>query len=483
MQLKIVFIVFLFFNTFFSIGQESFFGSDKIEKKPDEIHFKTLSLPDSTFVVLDYSKSVKNKLWYYQLDTNATILEHKEIELPCDVILDAFSSSNGIKISGQSFNKEKNEDQLYFFTINSKGDLTNSLLLLKSSPNGGYHTSFQISQSPDFKSYAILTEKPYQKESKEEITLSTFNEQLELISSKDFIYTFPSLKRKVNIPVITNKKNVYVIKRIRIKRKNNYYLVNLSSSGVITHGPIKLRSKPIADMSYELTDKGELVLGGFYSSPVQFNFEGVFLKKYNNSINAEFSKEYPLPSYIIESFKSKKEISKTGYGLNRFHCKSLTKYNSIYYLTAEHITSEKKEEVLIEKRDGIVCIGFTEKGDFKFASTVLTKQTDEKHKGYFNSSFSYYDNGFKVLFNEIGHLDKKANNNFGENVLYGTRIASINENGQTSIQPLVNFIRSNDKIAMVNKSNERFNNRIILRFENAENTSLYFAVSNRLKMK
>jgi len=455
----------------------SFSTSTEILKNQDEVHYKTVSYNDSTLAIINKSKESPNTVWYYHIDTNASLLSQNKIDIPCDKLIDVFTSKNDLKVAGTYFDKDHNEDQLLIYTINKNGELINTLLLGKSKPNGGYHSTFHISQSPDKSKYAVVTEKAYIKESKEEIILSTYNKDFIEQNHKDFTYTFPSLKRKVNLPVINNNGNVYLIKRVRIKRKNVYHLLNLSSSGVITHADIKLKSKPIADMTYMLNEDGELIVAGFYSNPLQFNFEGTYIKKYNESTESSLSKEFALPTYLVETFKSKKEISKTGYGLEQFHCQSLSYYEDVYYLEAEHITVKKEEEKTIENRDGIALIGFTKSGDFKFASGILLNQQDEEHHGHFNSFFPFILNGYKIWYNEVGYFDKKADNNFGENVLFGTREISVNDNGQTKSTPIQNFFSTTEEIAISIKSCNQTIGKLIILAENKERNKLYFAVS------
>lgn len=484
MDLKQIFIfLFLTFSCQFLIGQDEyhFNTSTGIAKGDNEFFLESISTKDSNFIIYTVFKDAPNKLRYIRVDSTAHVLNNEVVILPCDEIIGVFHSKNQSKIAGFYFDKEQNEDQLLIYTINKEGSLTNSLLVAKEKPNGGYHTSFQLSQSPDESKFAVITELPYQKESNEEIRISTFNGEFESLLSNNFTYSFTSQKRKVNIPVINNNGNVYIIKRTRENKKNIYHLVNVSSSGAITHDDIKLRSKPIMDMTYLLDNDGSLILSGFSSSPFQVIFEGSYIKKYQESIDETFSKEFLLPSELIESFKSKKDISKTGYGLEKFHCKSLLANENEYCLTAEHITNVNDDNKKIENREGIAVIGFTKKGDFKFSKAILTHQSDEEHNGYFNSIFTFLTNQYYVWFNEVGYYDKKADNNFDEHTFLGTRQAIINENGELNVTALSSTIDTDEEAAIIIKTGELLLNRIVIAAENPSHNKLYIGISGTLR--
>lgn len=478
-----IFLFFVFIYQFTIAQDEYHFNTSRgITKSNDEFFRESFSTKDSNFIAFMQFKDAPNKIRYVRLDSNATILNNEVISLPCDEIINVFHSNNQSKVAGVYFDKEQNEDHLLIYTINKEGVLTNTLLLTKEKPNGGYHTSFQLSQSPDESKFVAITELAYQKESNEGIRISTFDTDFEPILSSDFTYTFSSQKRKVNIPVINNNGNVYIIKRTRVNKKNVYHLINISPTGSISHGDIKLRSKPIVDMTYLLDNDGSLIISGFFSSPIQMIFEGVYIKKFQESVDESFSKEYLLPGEIIESFKSKKDISKTGYGLEKFHCKSLLANETEYCLTAEHISQIKEDDKKIENREGIAVIGFTKKGDFKFSKAILTHQNDDEYSGYFNSIFTFLTDQYSVWFNEVGYYDKKADNSFDEHTFFGTRQATINENGELTIAPLPNTIDTDEKAAIVTKTGELLLNRIVISAETPTHDKLYIGISDPIRI-
>ena len=59
------------------------------------------------------------------------------------------------------------------------------------------------------------------------------------------------------------------------KKGNNFYIYKLGQD-IISEVQIKLNNRKIAALDYFFNSKNELVISGFYSSPIRFNFEGFF---------------------------------------------------------------------------------------------------------------------------------------------------------------------------------------------------------------
>ena len=138
-----------------------------------------------------------------------------------------------------------------------------------------------------------------------EIINQTYN-KLELVfqSSRD------------NKIILSNDGEIYLLKKYW-KKGNNFYIYKLGQE-MISEREIQLKNKKIAALDYFFNPQGELVLSGFYSSQIRYNYEGFFLLKYDSELNIIHKNNFFFSNKIIDEFKSSKEIKESGFGLDKF---------------------------------------------------------------------------------------------------------------------------------------------------------------------
>ena len=88
--------------------------------------------------------------------------------------------------------------------------------------------------------------------------------------------------KRDNRILLSNNGQPYLLKQFW-KKGNHFYLYKLGQK-VISEKEIKLNQRKIAALDYFFNSKNELVLSGFYSSPVRYNYEGFFLLKFDNDL-------------------------------------------------------------------------------------------------------------------------------------------------------------------------------------------------------
>ena len=132
--------------------------------------------------------------------------------------------------------------------------------------------------------------------------------------------------KRDNRILISNNGQSYLLKQYWNKG-NKFYIYKLGKE-IIKEKEIKLTQRKIAALDYFFNSKNELVLSGFYSSPVRYNYEGFFLLKYDEDLDLIHKNQYLLSENIVKSFKSSKEIKEKGYGLDKFILKDFTKSKS-----------------------------------------------------------------------------------------------------------------------------------------------------------
>jgi len=438
-----LFLSVLFSFFFFTVLSQEFKAewSGAIAKLEKETPYKIFPNADSGYSLIKRIPGVKNAVSIDILDSNNILLHSNNVNVSCDKIVDIELVNGKVTLFSVLHDNVKKEDQFSAYTLSTKGELSGTTLIAALKSNGGYLATFKVAVSNDGQKVGVVCEKPYMKEKKEELVVKILDKDLQPILTKDYSYTFASMKRRFNVPLINNKGSLYILKRSRIKASNKYFLTLIKQSGVEEHHDLKLRNMRIADVAGEFNSSGELIVSGFYAGYSGFNFEGAFSIKYNESTMPVYRKEFLLPENLIVGLKSKKEISKFGAGLDKFHVKKvIVTPKGSSYLVAEHLVVNKSEKGTIERRKGIAVIKFSNKGDFLWAAPIASNQVDGENQGYWNSSVVIGgDKNFYALYTPVGEGLKKPESVYGVNAIMGTRICSINVNGVVSNNPYVDL--------------------------------------------
>ena len=417
--------------------------STPISKLKTETPFKIFPNIDSGYSVVKRIAGVKNSISVDILDANNLLLHTSNVEVPGDEIVHIDRVNGSLTLFAVTHNSEQKEDQLIAYTLNNTGELSGTVLLASLKTNGGYLPKFKIAVSSNGQKVGILCERPYMKEKNEGVIIKILDKDLQLILTKDYSYALASMKRRFNVPFINNKGSLYILKRARIKTKNTYLLTLIKESGVEEHHDVKLRSMRIADVTAAFNKDEELIVSGFYAGFKGIAFKGAFIIKYNESTLPVYRKELMLPENLISGLKSKKEISKFGNGLDKFHVKKLiVTPKGISYLIAEHLSLDKTENESIEKRKGLAVVKYSSKGDFLWAAPIASNQVDNFNNGYWNSSIVVgTDTTLSVFYSPVGAEIKKIKNVYGENSVIGTRVCSVDLNGVVHDRPFLGFFQ------------------------------------------
>ena len=221
---------------------------------------------------------------------------------------------------------------------------------------------------------------------------------------------------------------------------------------------------------------GDLIVCGFYAGFNGFNFEGAFNIKYSESTMPAYRKEFMLPENLITGLISKKELSKFGNGLSKFHVKKIiVTPKGSSYLIAEHLLVSKTDKGIIDQRKGIAVVKFTNKGDFLWAAPIANNQIDKTNKGYWSSSVLIgNDKNLYILYNPVGEGLKKPQSVYGENAVMGTRFCTVNVNGIVSDNPYVDLFKgTKEGVTMFAKSYYYSGTELIIVAENKAKDKFY----------
>ena len=108
-----------------------------------------------------------------------------------------------------------------------------------------------------------------------------------------------------------------------------------------------------------------MVIAGFFTSQIRYNYEGFFLLKYDQDLNLIHKNQNYFSEKIIKTFKSAKDIKEFGFGLDKFR---LTSFNldqeGNHYLVAEHLGKKKKKDVSNWYSAGMTIVKFNKNGNY-----------------------------------------------------------------------------------------------------------------------
>ncbi len=402
-------LIFLILPVLAVLGQDlNFVYSDVLKKESNEI-VRNLYEIENQLLVIKRIEDNKTDFVLDVLDSNLQLQFSHAVNLPITKIKKIGAIQNELVVFGEL--EEGPSDLLKMYTLNIENGSFEEKTLMTLVANGGYRTSYDVAIAPNGKYFSVIGSEAYMEKRKEIINIAIYDSLHQVVYKEAKLTTIESSKRRHNVLVCNNNGFNYIIKKDRVKNKNNYYIFTISKSGIQENSSIRLKSRQIVDAEYALDVDGNLLLAGFYSSPVTFNFEGVFTAKYQEKAAATFTKEYLLNANVVEAFKSKKEIKDYGYGLDYFSGNSLvfTDDKNMMLIAEHHSVIKDGKNGPEDYRKGFVLINLDVNGGFKFSTPVVTEQTDGKTMGYWSSNYLLNNDGTPVIYiNRIGNGAKSA---------------------------------------------------------------------------
>jgi len=448
-----------------------FVWSTKINKLPTETIKKVIETSNQSVFVFKSTENGKNMVSVDFLDSNFTFLKSEIYKLEDVKVLKVELFNEQIQIFTQAYDPDLKEDLVKVYQLDSTGKLTDGKTLSKLKSRGGYHNSFNISVSPNGKYCSVLCSHAYFEKHAEKVNVVIFEKDFKEIYSAEHSSVVVSRKKRVNHSLINNNGVVYLVKKYRENKMTKYHLILFGNKTGVQHKAIRSKVRKIADMNVCLDSEGALLIGGFYSSPIRKNFEGIFALKFEENTIPSWKKEYQLGEEIIKSFKNKKEINKNGFGLDRFHVKSVgVTNNKDILIIAEHRTVLNNGALVEDYRKGVVVVRLSKNGGFKFVKPILTEQTDAVNAGYWSSyNVTQRRDSTFLYYNKIGGNSSKLKVAKNVGAKYHIGEVSITKEG-SSIETYPAFsVDLNEYILMPKFEYDHFQKSLI-GFENATQT-------------
>ncbi len=428
----------LYLFSIFLVTTNLFFSQDFIQKwstpviKSVETKIVDIQSDQDEIILFIKHDKEKNYLRFDRYDTLAQFIESVELRVDAQEVYKMFAVNNEIVVfCVDNFDDEK-IDELSVNVYTRKGEKVLSKVIFSQPSNGGYRNQFDVNVSPNGQFFGASCSEAFNEKLNETLHIKLLDRSLEQIQKKDILTTLLSDKKRVNITVVNNQGNVFILKKYKIKMDNYYMIYAVDKNGVESKTDLKLRVKKIADFLYTFDQEGNLILGGFFSTIGKINFEGVFAAKFAPNLQNVYLKEYMLPENVIGAFKSKKEIETYGNGLDNFRVSKFQFVNENQLsLIAEHISAyTDPKEGYRDYRKGVVAISLTAEGGYLYGAPILTDQQDAAHRGYWSSFNSFVvKDELVITHNTIGPAAKKLKTTETNSPLYISQYHQINGSG------------------------------------------------------
>ena len=300
-------------------------------------------------------------------------------------------------------------NEIFLFTSSNNGvetilkcrklDINSEFLspknLFEEKNNSGYASNYIIGENSHDNKFHFLVELPFQNGKQEDLKTVTIDNNLKIVNEVYNKLDLLFVSKRDNKILLSNEGVVFLLKKFW-KKGNNFYVYKLGQE-IISEVQIKLNNRKIAALDYFFNSKNELVLSGFYSSQVRFNYEGFFLLRYDQNLHLIHKNQYSLTENIVQAFKSSKGIKESGFGLDKFIITDFS-LDSIgnYYLVSENITKTTIKEETYWVSSGFFVIKFNKNGNFIWGSSVpLTQQNKDLN---FIGTFSLNSYRYKKYF-------------------------------------------------------------------------------------
>ena len=187
--------------------------------------------------------------------------------------------------------------EIYLFTSVNNGvetilkyrvlDITSNFLnpinLFTENNKSGYPSNYILGEKTFENKFHFLVELPFQNGKQEDLRTITVDNKLNIVNEVYNKLDLVFASKRDNKILLSNNGVIYLLKKFW-KKGNHFYIYKLGQD-IISEVQIKLNNRKIAALDYFFNSKDELVISGFYSSPIRFNYEGFFLFRYDADLD------------------------------------------------------------------------------------------------------------------------------------------------------------------------------------------------------
>ena len=281
------------FLSFAGMSQEPLFtiGSQRTMSamgNPDAITFR---IGTNNYVLFQKYKMSEGMLLHLEGFTDPTngYLCSQDITTPHEpneiAIFEGFAAlSDKMFLFRSVFKKDEKKDILYAHLISEKGvieaagkEITS--IVAEKAMNSG---NFIIEASADGKSFVVLSEYPFVKETKEKFAVTVFDNALKQLWTKEIELQHDSRRGPVNEPVLSNSGIAYIIKKVEGPKNADFYTTyQISDKGAkVTEHVLEMEvPKKIVNYGYVVDEaNSDLIVAGYYTEDGKVTIGGTGFK-------------------------------------------------------------------------------------------------------------------------------------------------------------------------------------------------------------
>lgn len=361
----------------------------------------------------------------------------------------------------EGWNKALGQNSLVMHELGDDGTLSDDEFLLETEPSPGQMRSatYQVSFSPDGSKMLVITEKPFEKGSKEMMRLQVFStENYQSIWKQNLTLDNESARNPRNDISVDNAGNAHVFKDVKVNNKEHYYQLVTASASTSTVELIDLKTYFPINSKMLIDPSGNLIIAGTLAAPgLNWNWQGVWYLKADASGKIITNVTEPLGANLLRQILPEKQAVQEDAKLNDYVLKDvLLKPDGGILLLGEYqhdiktIVGQSTPPVYNHDLSfgGVVLLSFAPDGTRTWNTFYAKKQNEyspEENMHYGSFAYQLKNDKLYMVWNYmevqsdaltryrywIDRSGAKINidNLFGKEALYPTLLTVVNADG------------------------------------------------------
>jgi hypothetical protein len=259
----------------------------KAQKINNKTTIRFIGKDNSSFFTLKFDKRL-SKRWIEKYDHELNLVFSKELKVPKGEFKDVVYLDNQLTLFSTYMNNKEKKSSVYAYKIDNKGainseyDVVSNVDLSGKKPKQYMKARLYRNQNKIGISHGVYyhrSRKSFKNEIEKKIEFETkvYDDKLNFLWPVKFMMAYYENDMVVKGTVVDDENNFY-IEVISIRKPTRYFIVYYNQkSKEVKHYKIEIPDKRVNNMTYKLdSEKGTLLVTGFYSDYSNPKFEGVY---------------------------------------------------------------------------------------------------------------------------------------------------------------------------------------------------------------